>query len=119
MNKRETGKNGEELAVKFLEKNGIQIIKRNYFSKYGEIDLIGFENQTIIFIEVKLRNNIEFGSVYESVTESKVKRIYNSAKDFLSNSDINYNDCRFDVILINFDKAANNYTFEWFKNESF
>jgi len=119
MNKREIGKIGEEIAKDYLEKNGIKIIDKNYFSKYGEIDLIGFENRTIIFIEVKLRNNIEFGSVCESVTESKIMKIYDASKDFLSNTELDYDDCRFDVILINSDKDCSNCRIEWLKNQYF
>jgi putative endonuclease len=52
MNKKEIGKEGENIAAKYLQKNGIEILNRNYNTKYGEIDLIGIENKTIIFIEV-------------------------------------------------------------------
>ncbi len=67
------GRLGEDIAAKFLENNGVRIIKRNYFTKYGEIDLIGIENKTIIFIEVKLRQNRNFGSPYETINAKKVE----------------------------------------------
>ncbi|MBQ2124942.1 MAG: YraN family protein, partial [Spirochaetales bacterium] len=56
------GRSGEDLAAEFLAKQGVEIIERNYHTKFGEIDLIGFDKSTIIFIEVKLRNNDNFGT---------------------------------------------------------
>ena len=100
MNNREKGKIGEEIAKKFLINNGINIIKENYFTNFGEIDLIGIEKKTIIFIEVKFRKNNNFGLPYESVNERKIQRIKSSAETFLSKNDFGDYDCRFDVVSI-------------------
>ena len=80
MNKRKKGKFGEELARSFLKNQGIEIIKKNYFTKYGEIDLIGIEKETIIFIEVKFRNSKHFGDPIESIDKKKKMRMIRSAK---------------------------------------
>ncbi len=119
MNKRELGRIGEDIAVSFLENRGIKIIKRNYFTKYGEIDLIGFKNKTIIFTEVKLRNSDSFGLPAEAITEDKFKKYQNAAQIFLMENDIFYNNIRFDVICLNSDGFNEKYKIEWLKNQYF
>ena len=113
----EKGRTGEELAAEFLSKQGIEIIERNYHTKFGEIDLIGFDKSTIIFIEVKLRNNDNFGTPVEAVTQTKLKRIYKSAQLYISENESNY-DYRFDVIAISKDNINRCYHLEWFKNQN-
>lgn len=118
MNKRKIGTIGEDIAINFLEKYGVIIIKRNYFTKFGEIDLIGFENKTIIFIEVKLRNNMSYGLPIEGISSKKIERLRKTADLFLSGSDLIYDDCRFDVIGINL-CSRNLYRVEWLKSQYF
>ena len=113
----EIGRTGEKLAAEFLAKQGIEIIERNYHTKFGEIDLIGFDKSTIIFIEVKLRNNDNFGTPVEAVTQTKLKRIYKSALLYISENESNY-DYRFDVIAISKDNINRCYHLEWFKNQN-
>ena len=113
----EKGRSGEDLAAEFLAKQGVEIIERNYHTKFGEIDLIGFDKSTIIFIEVKLRNNDNFGTPVEAVTQTKLKRIYKSAQLYISENESNY-DYRFDVIAISKDNINRCYHLEWFKNQN-
>jgi putative endonuclease len=117
MDKRETGRFGEDLAEKFLEKNGIKILTKNYFTKYGEIDLIGFQNRTIIFIEVKLRNSTAYGEPGEAISKDKLKKISLAADIYLSLTKIEYDECRFDAVLIS--RQFGNYKIEWLKNQNF
>lgn len=51
-----SGFKGEDLAVKYLKKNGYKIIARNFHSKYGEIDVVALKNEVLHFIEVKTTN---------------------------------------------------------------
>ncbi len=113
----EKGRKGEEVAAEFLIKHGIEIIEKNYHTKFGEIDLIGFDKSTIIFIEVKLRNNDNFGTPVEAVTQTKLKRIYKSALLYISEHKSDY-DYRFDVIAIRKDNISRCYHLEWFKNQN-
>ena len=72
------GKYGEELAAEFLIKSGYKIIDKNYkFSRYGEIDIIALEKDTLCFIEVKTRTNNNFGSGLEAVTKEKLMNTKN------------------------------------------
>lgn len=116
-NNTEIGKRGEEIAAEFLKKQGVDIIEKNYHTKFGEIDLIGFDKSTIIFIEVKLRNNDNFGTPVEAITQTKLKRIYKSALWYISVHKNNY-DYRFDVIAIRKDNINRCYHLEWFKNQN-
>ena len=57
MNKRGIGNKGEAIAASFLENNGIIILERNYQNRFGEIDIIAREGNTLLFIEVKYRKD--------------------------------------------------------------
>lgn len=98
--KKELGKIGEELAVEYLEKNKYQIIKRNFYCRQGEIDIIAKDKEEIVFIEVKTRSNINFGNPSEAVNYIKQKHIYKSAQFFLYKTNSLDKLIRFDVIEV-------------------
>ena len=76
MNNINIGKYGEEIATKFLEQNGFEIIERNkHFSKFCEIDIIAKLKDKVIFIEVKTRRNNNYGAPLEAITKSKYNNI--------------------------------------------
>ncbi|MCD4796904.1 MAG: YraN family protein [Candidatus Cloacimonetes bacterium] len=94
------GKSGEETAVDFLRTKEYQIISRNYFSPYGEIDIIAIDENELVFIEVKTRNsNLE--TALNSVSLSKQKKLAKTASYFLlKNPRFEDMATRFDVIVI-------------------
>ena len=98
--KKELGKIGEELAVEYLEKNKYQIIKRNFYCRQGEIDIIAKDKEEIVFIEVNTRSNINFGKPSEAVNHIKQKHIYKSAKYYLYKTNSLDMLIRFDVIEV-------------------
>lgn len=101
LNNQGTGKQGEIIAVDFLKKNKYKIIEQNFRSRWGEIDIIGYNEKTICFIEVKTRTNTEFGRPEESVTRAKQLQIIRTARYFIKRKKIPDNiPCRFDVISI-------------------
>ena len=67
MNKREIGDNYELLAADYLRNNGVKILVKNYRNRFGEIDLIGYDGETLVFFEVKYRNNLQSGYAEEAV----------------------------------------------------
>lgn len=73
------GKWGETIAIKYLEKNGFRIIERNFRKRYGEIDIICEENNTLVFVEVKTRKNTQFGFPKEAITYRKLQSLIKSA----------------------------------------
>lgn len=69
------GKHGEIIAEKYLISKGFRIIKHNFRSKFGEIDLIATLKSYLVFVEVKTRFSDTFGFPYEAVTSSKIKSL--------------------------------------------
>ena len=97
------GKSGEELAQKFLKKKKYRIINRGYRLFRGEIDIIAYDEDTLVFIEVKTRRGSKFGQPEEAVTLSKQKQIQKIAQGFLIFNQLENIKCRFDVIALNLD----------------
>ncbi len=93
-------KKGEALAGKILKKKGYKILKRNYVSKYGEIDIVAYDRGTISFVEVKTRQSEDYGPPELAVTKEKRKRIVRTALSYLATNHIEDTDCRFDVVSI-------------------
>lgn len=80
------GRRGEELASKFLQKQGYRIIERNFQRRYGEIDIVAIDPSpdsgevTLVFVEVKTRCVGDFVSPEESVTPWKLRVLKRSAQ---------------------------------------
>lgn len=93
------GKQGEEEAVIFLEKNGYTILERNWRYNNIEIDIIAANKDFVVFIEVKTRTSINWGTPEESVNSKKIRRIVVAADYYIQEN--NYNlPVRFDIISI-------------------
>jgi len=105
MNKRAAGYRGEQIASQYLIKKGYNIIKSNYSSRYGEIDLIAENAQTLVFVEVKCRSSAKFGIGAEAVGKRKIEKLRNMALYYLqqNNTDLNI---RFDVVDIMLQRGA-------------
>jgi putative endonuclease len=73
--RKETGQQGELLAQNYLKKRGYRIIETNYRSPYGEIDIIAKHKNYLVFIEVRTKKSLDFGSPEESITEAKAERL--------------------------------------------
>jgi putative endonuclease len=93
------GIEGENVAVKFLEKKGYRIIRRNYKTHIGEIDIIAQDGNTIVFVEVKTRGNESFGKPFEAVNKRKRQKLKNLALLYLKNQGREF-PVRFDVLSI-------------------
>ncbi|MGA1861650.1 YraN family protein [Deferribacter thermophilus] len=100
------GKFGENKAAKYLEKQGYQILEKNFKSKYGEIDIIAQKDNQIIFIEVKTRNNKKFGAGFEAVDNRKIEKIIKTANFFITKNNFLDKLIRFDVISIDKEKIT-------------
>ncbi len=91
---------GEQLAVEHLEREGYQIIKRNYRHPIGEIDIIALQDGVICFVEVKMRANTDQGHPIESITPLKQRKISRTALAYLQEQEATERPCRFDVVSI-------------------
>ncbi len=94
--KRKTGDFGEDAAVEYLTRAGMKIIKRNYFCRTGEIDIIAADGSCTVFVEVKTRKNAAHGTAAEFVNYAKQQRIIKTAL-YYAGGDI---EMRFDVVEV-------------------
>lgn len=93
------GKKAEDIACRFLIKNGLTLITRNYHCRYGEIDLIMQDGDNLVFVEVRYRNSDKFGSAIESVSHAKQRKLVFAANHYLHAYPTSLA-MRFDVIAI-------------------
>ncbi|MCZ6669758.1 MAG: YraN family protein [Acidobacteria bacterium] len=95
-----TGKRGEEIALRHLEKNGYHILERRFRTRFGEIDLIADEGGDLVFVEVKTRTGPLFGSPEEAVDQRKQRRLIRLASAYLQKRRWEDRSCRFDVVAV-------------------
>lgn len=110
-NTRQCGKEKEELAAAYLEKQGVRILCRNFRSRQGEIDLVGEHGDFLVFFEVKYRSNDRFENPLEAVSAAKQQRICRTADYYrLVRSVSADNPIRYDVVGIRGERI------EWIQN---
>ncbi|OQA74733.1 MAG: hypothetical protein BWY32_03497 [bacterium ADurb.Bin243] len=101
MNKKELGSAGENLAENYLALNKFKILKKNYRTRFGEIDIIAFKENTIFFFEVKTRKSSNYGFANEAVNRLKLNRIMNTALRYINeNKQISRFNMNFSLIAI-------------------
>ncbi|UCH64364.1 MAG: YraN family protein [Ignavibacterium sp.] len=102
MNKKQLGKKGEELAVVFLKDKGFKILHQNYRYGKGEIDIIAKdpEDGYTVFVEVKTRQNLDYGEPEYAITKNKQEQVKKIAELYFYENEIEELTCRFDVIAI-------------------
>ena len=95
------GKRGEDQAAAALEAAGMEIIVRNFRSKYGEVDIIALDNETVVFVEVKAWSVYGLEDLQYSINIKKQSKIIKTAKYFLSeNRKYNKMAIRFDIVYV-------------------
>lgn len=102
------GQQAEQRARRYLCKQGLKPVTRNYRSPCGEIDLIMRERDTLVFVEVRYRSNEAFGLAAETVDWRKQQKLRRTAEHYLQNKKVAHDQpCRFDVVAISgFDKKT-------------
>jgi putative endonuclease len=94
------GKLGEDLACRELVRRGYAVLARRHRTRYGEIDIVARDDETIVFIEVKARRTKRYGTAVEAVTSRKQRRVAAMALDYLARAHRLEARCRFDVVAI-------------------
>lgn len=98
---RKTGFAYEQKAAEYLAEKGYRILKQNFYTKFGEIDMIAKDGQYLVFVEVKYRSSERGGHPLESVDVKKQNRIRKAAQFYLLRYGLPENTpCRFDVVGI-------------------
>ncbi len=94
-----SGKMGEDAVAEYLKNNGYEVLKRNFHSRYGEIDIIAKRAECTVFCEVKTRKSSAYGTPAEFVTKRKMEKIIKTAMVYLENYEC---EMRFDVAEVYF-----------------
>lgn len=105
------GNIAEQVAATFLQKKGLTLVERNFRCAYGEIDLVMRDGKTLVFVEVRLRSNTNFGGAAMSITRSKQQKLTRTAERYLQMHG-NFS-CRFDAILM---QSTDPEAVEWIQN---
>lgn len=101
MNNVKTGAVGEDLARRYLEDNGYEILDTNVkFSRFCELDIVAKIKKTIVFVEVKTRKTNTFGTPAEAITPTKYQNIKKGIYFYLQDKNIKYDKYRIDVVSI-------------------
>lgn len=79
----QTGKSGEEMALKYFQNRSYQIVEQNWRYSHWEVDIIASKNNTLHFIEVKTKRTKNFGNPEEAVSNKKIKNLINAAEQYL------------------------------------
>lgn len=104
------GKKSEQLAKNYLLKQGLEAVESNFSCRYGELDLIMQDQQTLVIVEVRFRKSSKYGNAAESIDHKKQSRIIAATQYYLMSNKVN-NSVRFDVIAMSNDTDIN-----WIKN---
>ena len=97
-----SGRRGEDLAHRFLRRQGFTIVARNYRLSAGdaEADLIAWEGSTLVFVEVKSRASEEFGPPERAIGEAKRTHVLRIAREYTRRTETPWNQIRFDVVTV-------------------
>ena len=97
-----TWRRGEDIAHRHIEREGMTVVARNYRtpSGSGEIDLIAWQKDTLVFVEVKCRATADFGPPERAVDEDKMRRLVRAARDYVRRADVAWENVRFDVVSV-------------------
>lgn len=96
----QTGKQGEDIAVAYLKKEGFAVLERNYRCLFGEVDVVAKEGDTIVFVEVKSRRSERFGDPQMAVGLKKQKKLSRISLKYLEERHLYPCNARFDVVAV-------------------
>jgi len=96
------GRRGEDLAHRYLERAGMTVVARNYrtLSGSGEVDLIAWDGETLVMVEVKCRSDEECGAPERNLDPEKMRRMARAARDFARRASTPWERVRFDVVSV-------------------
>ena len=77
------GAMGEAVALRHLEACGYQVLETNYRCRWGEVDIVTVHDDTIVFVEVRTRRNLSYGTPEESLSRKKIDRLIATAQTYM------------------------------------
>ena len=99
------GRQGEAVAERYLMKKGYKLVERNYRCAAGEVDLIVLDRRVIVFVEVKTRTSVAFGTPAESIHKRKLSRFIAASNIFLAKNKLHGSSVRYDGIELMLEKG--------------
>ncbi len=108
----EAGRRAEAIAASHLERHGLAIVARNFRRRFGEVDLIARDGDTLVFVEVRLRTRDDYGGAAASITAAKRARLAKAAELYLARL-ASAPPCRFDAVLLS---SLDPPRIEWLRN---
>ena len=113
------GEAAEQACCKYLKSQGLKLVEKNFSCRSGEIDIIMLDKTTLVFVEVRFRRNNTFGGGLESVTQSKQRKLRDTAELYLQQNN-QYKNARFDVVSMSKNTQTKlikqDYLFDWISN---
>ena len=110
------GRWAESFAATALEDRGMKILTRNFRTRFGEVDLIAADGETLCFVEVRARKPSRFGTPSETVTASKARRIIVASQEYLQRSGAGWRDWRIDFAAVELDKWSRPVSLEFIES---
>lgn len=95
-----TGIFGENFAAVYLTSHGYKIIERNFKKRYGDIDIVALDGETLVFVEVKTRKSDEYGSGEDAITPYKLRSLTKSAQYYCYKKEIEDKPMRIDLVSV-------------------
>lgn len=92
------GAQAETAAAAYLAKRGLQIVETNWRCRFGEIDIVARDADSLVFVEVRARSLASFGGAAESIDSAKRGRLIAAANQYLARTGLDL-PCRFDAVL--------------------
>lgn len=111
-----TGRRGEKMAVEYLRGQRYIILEVNYRKPYGEVDIVARDGNTLVFIEVKTRHTLVYGTPFEAVDSRKQRQISRVAQEYLQVKGLNDCPARFDVVAVLLDRLERPSRIDHIKN---
>lgn len=94
------GAEGERVAARMLEENGLIVLDRNWRCPQGELDIVASDGATVVFCEVRTRSGTDYGEPLETVRQDKITRVRSLARQWLHERELGGSPVRFDVLSI-------------------
>ncbi len=100
INRSAYGKQAERIALEFLQKQGLKVVRENYRTRLGEIDLIMQHGGILVFVEVRSRSDTAYMQTIETIGRKKIQKIILASRQFLQQYPNNIESCRFDIVTL-------------------
>lgn len=91
---------GEDAAARYLKRRGFKVLERNWRLKLGELDIVAMDGETLVFVEVKTKQDPLFADPALSVDFRKQRKLRRLAEAYIAITKPDFVNCRFDVVSV-------------------